>query len=55
MDKHRAYYQKHSVFTLIYTDTQLADTKEIFEEMKGYLSLTQEIKQLEFHLMSNFF
>lgn len=55
MDKHRAYYQKHNVFTLIYTDTKLTDTANIFEEMKGYLALTQEIKQLEFHLMNNFF
>jgi hypothetical protein len=55
MDKHRAYFQKHDVFTLIYTDKHLADTSKIFDEMSEYLHLTQEIKQLEFHLMNSFF
>lgn len=55
MEKHRAYFQKYRVFTLIYTDSQLSNTGQIFEEMKKYLSLSQKIKQLEFDLMANFF
>ncbi|MDB2579735.1 topoisomerase II, partial [Tateyamaria sp.] len=55
MDKHRAYFQKHKVFTMIYTDSKLKDTADIFNEMQVYLTLSPEIKQLEFDLMANFF
>lgn len=53
-DKLRSYFQKHKIYTLIYTDTQLANIPQIFEELKQYLELTQVTHQLEFELMGEF-
>ncbi len=46
MQKHKDYYRKHNIFTLIYTDFDLHDINKIFEEMQVYLRPKQENKQL---------
>jgi len=55
MRKHRDFFKKHGVFVMIYTDTELADTKAIFEDMKKYLEPKTAGKQLKFHIMEDFF
>ena len=46
MEKQKAYYREYGVYTLIYTDTDLADMDAVFEEMKCYLQPVQENKLL---------
>jgi hypothetical protein len=55
MAKHRAFFKKHSIFALIYTDQQLADIEGIFDDMKQYLEPADKIVQLDFHLLEKFF
>jgi hypothetical protein len=37
VDKLRKYFQKHGVYTVVYTDENLCDLEQVFEEMKNYL------------------
>lgn len=53
-EKHRSYFQKHSISTLIYTDKPLADIPTLFGEIEKYLKLRPETRQLEFQLMAEF-
>lgn len=53
-EKHRSYFQKHAISTLIYTDGPLADIPTLFDEIKNYLTLKPETRQLEFQLMAEF-
>lgn len=55
MDKHKSFFKKHSVYTLIYTDNDLTDLDAIFEDMKQYLEPVDKVVQLDFHLMKKFF
>jgi hypothetical protein len=45
----------YGIFALIYTDLELADTKGIFNDMKKYLELKTSGKQLQFHILEDFF
>ncbi|MFL7040086.1 hypothetical protein BCT90_23360 [Vibrio lentus] len=55
MKKHRGYFKKYDVFTLIYTDEQLSDCKKLFdEEMKQYLNPEKPSTQLSFQIMEEF-
>ncbi|WP_207544003.1 hypothetical protein, partial [Sinorhizobium alkalisoli] len=53
-EKHRSYFQKHAISTLIYTDKPLADIPTLFGEVEKYLTLKPETRQLEFQLMAEF-
>lgn len=55
MSKHRAFFKKHDIFVLIYTDTQLANTGIIFEDMKRYLVPVDKVSKLDFALVEKFF
>nr|WP_315173160.1 hypothetical protein [uncultured Flavobacterium sp.] len=55
MKKHKDYFKKHGIFTLIYTDEDLKDTKEIFEDMKKYLEPKTSSRQLKIHIFDDFF
>lgn len=46
MRKHKDYYRKLNIFTLIYTDTDLQNIDNIFSDMKEYLAPKRENKQL---------
>ena len=46
MEKQKAYYREYGVYTLIYTDADLADMDAVFEEMKQYLQPVHENKLL---------
>ncbi len=55
MAKHRAFFKKHDVYALIYTDQQLADIPALFAEMERYLSPVDKVQQLDFALLNAFF
>ena len=55
MKKHKDYYRKHGIFALIYTDADLADTTQIFADIRESLKSELVADQLNFHLLSGFF
>ncbi len=55
MKKHKDYFKRYGIFTLIYTDEDLKDTKAIFEDMKKYLEPKTSSKQLKIHILDEFF
>ncbi|MFK5878495.1 MAG: hypothetical protein QM478_03250 [Flavobacteriaceae bacterium] len=55
MKKHKSYFKKHGIFTLIYTDEDLKETKEIFNDMKKYLEPKTSSHQLKMHIFEDFF
>lgn len=55
MSKHRSYFKKHEVVTLIYTDDQLKNCKKLFdEEMAIHLDPERPSTQLSFEIMEEF-
>ena len=55
MKKHRSYFKKHEIVTLIYTDEQLQDCKKLFdEEMAIHLEPEKPSTQLSFEIMEEF-
>ena len=46
MKKHKDYYRKLNIFTMIYTDSDLKNIDNIFADMKEYLAPKRENKQL---------
>ncbi|WP_133011047.1 topoisomerase [Marinomonas flavescens] len=56
MKKHRAYFNKHNVYTLIYADEALADCNQIFQnDIVPLLSPEREGTQLSFMIMEEYF
>ena len=55
MKKHKSYFKKHGIFTLIYTDEDLKDTADVFEDMKNYLEPKTSSQQLKMHIFDDFF
>lgn len=56
MQKHRDYFKKYNVFTLIYTDKQLADCEQLFdEEIKPLLDPERPEARVSFQIMEQFF
>jgi hypothetical protein len=51
MQKHKDYFRKHGVWASIYTDKDLADPDELFEDIKRYLVPTRVAHQLEIHAL----
>ena len=55
MKKHKAYFKKHNVFVLIYTDEQLSDCDKLFnDEIVPYLQPMKRYTQLSFQVMEEF-
>ena len=55
MKKHRSYFKKHEIFSLIYTDEQLKDCKKLFdEEIAPHLDPEMPTTQLSFEIMEEF-
>ncbi len=56
MQKHRAYFKKHNVFTLIYTDEPLADCEQLFEnEIEPFLNPEEPENRISFQIMERYF
>lgn len=55
MKKQKDYFKKHGIFSLIYTDEDLKNTKNIFEDMKKYLEPRTSSTQLKIHIFDDFF
>jgi hypothetical protein len=55
MKKHKDFFRHRGIFTMIYTDADLADIDAVFEDIKKYLTPTLAPKQLNFHILDNFF
>jgi hypothetical protein len=55
MKKHKDYYRNHGIFSLIYTDLDLADMDGIFEDVKECLETKSVMTRLNFHVLSGFF
>lgn len=55
MSKHKDYFRKNGITTLIYTDTDLTDMEAVFGDIRPYLEPQQSVVQLNFHLFHNFF
>lgn len=55
MKKHKDYFKKHGVFTMIYTDEDLKDTSKIFDDMKQFLEPKSSGTQLKLQIFDDFF
>lgn len=55
MDKHRDYFRKHDIYSLIYTDRQLRDCKKMFnEEIMPHLEPEKPSTQISFSIIEEF-
>lgn len=56
MQKHRDYFRKYHVFTLIYTDEQLVNCEELFEtEIVPFLNPEKPETRISFQIMERYF
>lgn len=55
MKKHKAFFKKFGIFALIYTDEDLANKNQLFEDIKTYLEPKPTGTQLRFHILDDFF
>jgi len=51
MRRHKAYFRKYGIFTLIYTDSDLSDLATIFTDMRQFLAPKTSAQQLRFHII----
>ena len=55
MSKHKSFFKKHDIYSLIYTDNDLSDLDEVFADMRKYLQPVDQVVQLDFNLLERFF
>lgn len=55
MKKMKAYYKKFNIYTIIFTDSDLANIDKVFEEMEKYLSPAEPPVQLALNLIDEYF
>lgn len=56
MSKHRSYFNRHDVYTLIYPDDELADCRKLFDDdIAPHLSPEMTGTQLSFIIMEEYF
>lgn len=55
MRKHKSFFKKHGIFSLIYTDSDLKDIDAVFSDMRAYLGTEGKVKQLSLHFLEDFF
>ena len=53
MSKHKAFFRKHGIFVLIYTDNDLDDISDVFIDMKRYLEPKSRAIQLRYHIIQD--
>jgi hypothetical protein len=51
MAKHKEFFRRYGIFTLIYTDSDLADMSRIFTDVQQYLEPKSVSHQLRFHIV----
>jgi len=54
MTKHKDYFKKHGIFVLIYTDSDLMNIDNVFNDMRKYLVPEEAQKQLKLHVLNEF-
>ena len=54
MKKHKDYFKKFGIFTMIYTDSDLLDIGGVFSDISKYLVPTHVDQNLSIHLFENF-
>jgi hypothetical protein len=54
MKKHKSYYKKFGVFSFIYTDSELSEIEDVFDDIIEHLNPKKENKQLQLHIMKKF-
>lgn len=54
MAKHKDYYKKHGVYCFIYTDSDLENVSDIFEDIKEFLKPKRAVKKLLVQAMDKF-
>lgn len=55
MSKHKNFFKKYGIFTLIYTDSDLKNIDSIFDDMKKYMFSESVGTQLKYHIFDSFF
>jgi len=55
MEKHRSFFKEHGIFSLIYTDKQLANIESVFEDISRHLNPVDRLVQIDFDLLDSFF
>ena len=55
MKKHKDFFRHLGIFTMIYTDADIKDIDAVFSDIKKYLEPATAPKQLNFHILNNFF
>jgi hypothetical protein len=55
MKKHKDFFRHLGIFTMIYTDADLANIGAVFADIAKYLTPALTPKQLNFHILDNFF
>ncbi len=55
MKKHKDYYRKYGVYSFIYTDSDLQDLNDVFDDISGYLKTKKMHKQLQIHTLDQFY
>jgi hypothetical protein len=55
MKKHKDFFRKHGIFSLIYTDRDLVNIDGVFDDMKKYLEPKTIGTQIKLYLYSDFF
>jgi hypothetical protein len=53
MKKHKDFFRKHGIFVLIYTDDDLSDLPQIFEDMTRYLEPRSRPNQLRLQIIQD--
>lgn len=51
MRKHKDFFRRQGIFTLIYTDKDLADLDRVFSDIKRFLEPKSRMTQLRFHIV----
>ena len=54
MRKVKAYFSKHKIFVLLFTDHDLADPEKVFEQIKRFLDPVSVTTQLKLSIMKDF-
>lgn len=55
MAKHKAYFKKHGIFAVIFTEADLKDMDKVWSYIVDFLRPKQVVTQMNLHLRNNFF
>jgi hypothetical protein len=51
MRQHKDFFQKYGIFVVMYTDSDLADMRWVFVDLRRYLERKEIPQQLRFHII----